>query len=322
MTGLIQGLRRWAFEPIDTAPMAALRIACGLLVLGWALSYLPDAQAFLSNTGLTTGPSGGTPGQWILPVVSPYGIVIVLALAAVALTVGWHTRVVSVLVAFLLIVVQRRDFSVGNGGDLLLRDLALYLTLMPAGETWSLDARRRGSQLRAPWGMRLLQIQLSLVYLFSVNLKISGALWQNGGAVGEALQIGDVLRIALPYPLTTSVTISAFLTYGTLLAESFLVLGLWFPKTRYYAVAVGLGLHLGIEATLLIGWFSLSILSCYFAFIPAHDLRRAVAWGQERWQRSTLAQRRRPPPPPPVRQKRPAPARRPAPSSRQPARRR
>ena len=35
-------------------------------------------------------------------------------------------------------------------------------------------------------------------------------------------------------------------------------------------------MHLGIEATLLIGWFSFAIVACYLAFVPADVLRRVV----------------------------------------------
>ena len=52
---------------------------------------------------------------------------------------------------------------------------------------------------------------------------------------------------------------------------------LWFSRTRWLAMAAGLAIHLGIEATLLIGWFSLTILSCYLAFVPADVLHRLRA---------------------------------------------
>ena len=271
---MIAAWRRWAFEPVDTAPMAALRIACGLLVLGWTVSLLPDAQAFLSDDGLTSGAVGGTRGWWSLPVVSPYGACGLLAVAAVALVLGWRTRVAAVVVAVLLVVLQRRDVYVLNSGDLLLRELAVFVALMPAGETWSLDARRRGSQLRAPWALRLLQLQVSALYLFSVVAKLHGTSWQDGTAVGKALQLEDLQRLVVPQGLATSVTLSALLTYGTLLVEAFLVVGLWLPRTRWWAMATGVAIHLGIEATLLIGWFSLTVICCYLAFVPAEVLRR------------------------------------------------
>ena len=271
---MINRWRRWAFAPVDTAPMAALRIACGLLVLGWTLSLLPDAQAFLGDDGLTQRPVDGSRGWWTLSVSSPYGACALLAAAAVALVVGWRTRIASVIVAFLLIALQRRDVYVLNSGDLLLRELALFVALMPAGETWSVDARRRGTRLRAPWALRLLQVQVSVLYLSSVTAKLHGTSWQDGSAVGKALQLDDLQRLVVPQSLATSVTVSALLTYGTLVAEAFLVVGLWLNKTRWLAIAAGIAVHLGIEATLLIGWFSLTVIACYLAFVPAEDLRR------------------------------------------------
>jgi len=273
----MNALRKWAFDPVDTAPMAALRIACGLLTLGWAVSLLPDVQPFLAEDGLTAAPVGGSAGWWTVPIgPPPYAAVCLLLLTSVGLILGWRTRVCSVLVAFLLIALQRRNVFVLNSGDLLLREMAIFVALMPAGECWSLDARRRGSRHRAPWALRLLQIQVSLLYLVSVTAKLGGDSWQNGTAVGKAVQLEDLQRLVLPEVLATSVTVSALLTYGTLLAEAFLIIGLWLPKARWWAMAAGVGIHLGIEATLLIGWFSLTVIACYLAFVPADALRRAV----------------------------------------------
>lgn len=294
-------VRRWLFGPLDTAPIAALRIACGLLVIGWTVSLLPDVHAFLSDDGLTRSAVNGTRGWWTVDLVSPWAAVALLLVAAVALLVGWHTRVASVLVWLLLIAVQRRDVYVLNSGDLLLRELAFYLALMPAGEVWSLDARRRGSSSpRAPWGLRLLQVQVSLLYFFSVVAKLHGDTWQDGTAVGRAVQLADLQRFVVPQSLATSVTVSALLTYGTLVIEGSLVFGLWLPRFRWYAMAAGVSIHLGIEATLLIGWFSLTVISCYLAFVPPETLRAAVDAVRARVRREPAAPVPAPLPPPPL----------------------
>jgi hypothetical protein len=275
--------RRWAFGPVDTAPMAALRIACGLLSLGWVLSLLPDVAAFLGDDGLTAHAVTGTRGWWTVALVSPYGALAVLGLAAIALTAGWHTRIAAVVVAVLLLVIQRRDVYVLNSGDLLLREMAFYVALMPAGEVWSLDARRRGtSSPRAPWGLRMLQLQISIVYLFSVAAKLHGDTWQDGTAVGRAVQLADLQRFVVPQGVATSVTVSALLTYGTLVVEGALVFGLWLPRFRWWVMAAGVSIHLGIEATLLIGWFSLTIICCYLAFVPGETLRAISGWALRR----------------------------------------
>jgi hypothetical protein len=149
--------------------------------------------------------------------------------------------------------------------------------LMPAGETWSLDARRRGAtRFRAPWALRLVQLQISGLYLFSVWAKVRGHAWNDGTAVGIALQLEDLQRFALPSAVTTSLLVSSVLTYSSLAVEASLAVGLWLPRLRYWVMAAGVGLHLGIEASLLIGWFSLAVIASYVVFVPADDLRRAV----------------------------------------------
>ena len=280
---MIAAWRRWAFEPVDAAPMAALRIACGLLVLGWAASLAPDAQTFLADDGTTPVPEGGTRGWWTVSLGSPLLALGVLAAAALALLVGWHTRVAAVVVALLLIALQRRNVFVLNSGDLLLREMAILVALMPAGEKWSLDARGRAPQPRAPWGLRLLQLQVSAVYLFSVVAKLSGEMWPDGTAVGVALQLEDMQRIPVPEALATSVAVSAAMTYGTLVVEAFLVFALWLPRARWVAIPAGVALHLGIESTMLIGWFSFTLIACYLAFVPAATIERLHERIRGRW---------------------------------------
>jgi hypothetical protein len=282
---------RWsnfAFTPVDTAPMAALRVAAGLLTMGWALSYLPDASFFLGPNGaLPYLPPAPGPGGWDHSIGSPVGALLLLAGVALLLTVGCFSRASAITVLVLLIAIQRRDPETLNSGDLLLRLLVFYVALMPSGECWSVDAwfaRRRGRepQLRAPWGLRLLQVQVSLIYFFAVWDKLRGQSWANGTAVGIVLQIGDLQRIAVPHALATWPAFAAMLTYGTLATEIFLVFGLWMRRTRWWAMGAGVALHLGIEATILIGWFSLAIIACYLAFVPAETLRALVARMQAR----------------------------------------
>jgi hypothetical protein len=257
--------------------MAALRIAVGILTIGWTLSLLPDAGTFLGSDGVQRGLPHYDSGAWVIELGSPYVVLIALLAAAVALTLGWRTRAVSVVVAVLLLALQRRDPWVLNSGDLLLRELAFFVMLMPAGETWSLDARRRGQErLRAPWALRLVQLQVSALYLFSVWAKVRGVDWNNGTAVGIALQLEDLQRFTLPAALSTSMLVSAALTYSSLLVEAALAVCLWLPRLRYPVMAAGIGLHLGIEASLLIGWFSLAVIASYLAFVPASDLRGVV----------------------------------------------
>lgn len=272
--------------------MAALRIAVGLLTAGWTLSLLPDAATFLGDTGIQPDLPPHPGGQWVVPLGQPYVVLGVLLVAAAALILGWRTQAAAVVVFVLLLAIQRRDPWVLNSGDVLLRELAFFVMLMPAGETWSLDARRSGIERhRAPWALRLVQLQISALYLFSVWAKVRGVSWNDGTAIGIALQLEDLQRVTVPAALSTSILVSTILTYASLLIEAALAVGLWLPRLRYPVMAAGVGLHLGIEATLLIGWFSLAVICSYLVFVQPEHLRAAVrrlhVLGAERLGRST-----------------------------------
>lgn len=289
VTRVVAWWNRFAFEPTDPAPMAAVRVAAGLLCLGWALSYLPDAAFFLGSHGAEpTVPATYLSGDWSVGIGPPVLALLLLAAAAVALTVGAGSRVASIVALVALTAIQRRNPETLNSGDELLRALVFYVVLMPSGECWSVDAwlRRRWRGLeprdRAPWGLRLLQIQVSVIYFFAVWDKLQGTSWANGTAVGMALQIEDLQRIALPHWLLVAPPFAALVTYGTLATEIFLVFGLWVPRLRWYAMGAGVALHLGIDATILVGWFSYAVIACYLAFVPAPVLRAAVAWVRNR----------------------------------------
>jgi len=143
--------RAFAFAPVDAAPMAALRIVVGLLTLGWAVSYLPDASFFLGSHGAVPHtPPWGANWSWTHGVGNPTLALVLLALAAVFMTVGLGSRAASIVVLVLLIAIQRRDVQTLNSGDLLLRVLVFYVILMPSGECWSLDARIRRRFGREP----------------------------------------------------------------------------------------------------------------------------------------------------------------------------
>lgn len=272
------GWQRWAFDPVDTASMAALRIAIGLVTLGWALSYLPSAEAFLSDDGLVpVRPDLGT-WAWNVDIGLPRLALGLLCAFALMLTLGWHTRVAAVAVVILLIAIQRRDLYTLNSGDVLVRNVALFVALMPSGETWSLDARRRNRPAvpRAPWALRMLQVQVSILYAAAVMAKLRGDAWNEGTAVGIALQLGDLQRFVVPEALSQSLLFSAALTYGTLVMETVLVFALWVPRWRLPAAIAGIMMHLGIDATLAVGWFSYALIAAYLAFAPPAATRRVV----------------------------------------------
>jgi hypothetical protein len=155
--------------------------------------------------------------------------------------------------------------------------------LAPSGAALSLDRRlavRRGRvdpgdvPLRAPWVLRLLQIQLSILYLSAVWFKVGGETWRDGTAVSYALRIENLQRFPLPDALTTSELASNVLTFGTLAIELSLGLLVWNRRLRPWILLAGVSLHLGIDYAIRVGFFSYAILVLYIAFIPPETMDR------------------------------------------------
>jgi hypothetical protein len=112
--------------------------------------------------------------------------------------------------------------------------------------------------------------------------------------VSYALRIGDVHRFPTPGFLADSVVLSELMTFGTLLLEISLAIFVWNRTLRPWVLALGVSLHLSIEFTMMVGFFSLLMLTTYLAFLPPETARRLVLGVRERLRRGMAALRRAP----------------------------
>jgi hypothetical protein len=121
-----------------------------------------------------------------------------------------------------------------------------------------------------------MQIQLSVLYLASVWTKLSGGTWNDGTAVSFALRLEDLQRFEAPHALATSELAANLLTYGTLAVEASLGVLVWNRTLRPWVLALGVGMHLAIDLTLRVGFFSFAVFVLYIAFVPPETATRAV----------------------------------------------
>ena len=282
----IEGWDRFWFRPTATSTLGLFRIAYGLVLTVWALSLLPDATSFFSEDGVM--PETSLDGwRWSLFAIDDSRATVlaamaVLVLAAICVTVGYRTRLATVITFLLLVSLRWRNIWVMNGGDSLLRHMGFFLMLAPAGASLSVDrwrhARDRFWELpaRAPWALRLIQIQISTVYLFTVWLKAQGDRWNAGTAVADSLRVDDLVRFELPWALTDSLLVANLLTYGTLAVELALAVLIWVRRARPYVIALGIALHLFIEVTMSLGFFSIVMMLGYLAFVPEEAATRFI----------------------------------------------
>lgn len=274
----LAGWNRFLFEPQSTAPMTLVRVAWGAVMAAWAVSLLPDIDPFFTEDALLYE-RDLRDGAWnLLPHLGweHAGLATCLLLLVTSLTtmVGWKTRLSAVIAVLCLVVLQRANTTIFNSGDLLLRLVGIAVVLSPCGLLWSVDAaldRRHGRArqlLRAPFGMRLLQLELAVGYLLSAWAKWRGSTWRDGTAIARALRIEDLQRFVAPEWLFDQSLLLKLLTWATLAFEATFIVLVWPRRLRLWVLGAGVLLHLSIDVFLDIGFFSLAILLAYLAFLP------------------------------------------------------
>ena len=158
-----------------------------------------------------------------------------------------------------------------NGGDALISVEAMFLALSSCGAALSLDQRRRtgsfwSAQCRAPWPLRLLQVQLSLIYVVNVQAKLSGKAWVDGSAASYAWRAWPLFPA--PEWLTSNALLANAASWGTILIELAIAILVWNRRWRPWVLAAGVMLHVAIMISLAVGFHSRAIFVLYLAFVP------------------------------------------------------
>jgi hypothetical protein len=271
------------FRPEPMYTLGLVRMAFGALAVMWTLWLLPILHDMLGPDGVAPQ-QPAVPGNWGVFEfwTSDQAILIgwaVLLVSAIALTLGWHSRVAAVLVFVLILSFLHRDPWVFNAGDSVVRIVALFIALSPCGTALSLDQRRRtgsfwSAQTRPIWPVRLMQVQLSIIYLSSVQIKMTGDSWTQGVAVSYALRLVDMQRLASPDWLTTNALIMNVATWAALAIELAVGVLVWNRRLRPWVLAAGVMMHLMIDIGILIGIFSYAMFVLYLAWVSPETVQR------------------------------------------------
>ena len=291
---------RFWFQPVESSTFALFRVAFGLLTLGYTLSLAPALFAFYSDDGILPAQPhySGTLAWGLLGIFSSDAAVVLfyflLLVGTIALVAGFQARIAALVVFICLISFGRRDPWVLNSGDLLVQVLAFYMLFMPSGAALSVDRwlgeprRFWEFPVRAVWPLRLVQVQVSILYLAAVWAKVRGVTWNDGTAVSYAFRIDDIARFPVPGFVTDSLVLANLLTYGTLAVELSIGILVWNRVLRPWVLLLGIGLHLGIDYAVRVGFFSYAVLVAYIAFIPPESARSLILAARDRLTGLTL----------------------------------
>ena len=279
-------------NPRPAWPLAIARIVIGVAIFGWATTMLFDVTSLLGEDAVLPTDLASERIRWItLDTATEIRFALAaLIVASLAIIGGWRPTVWLVIAFALMVTIQRRNPLILNSGDIILRDLTLLLALTPTGAALSFDRFRRHGRdglytagLVAPWGMRLVQLQMMVVYLFAFWSK-SGAEWREGIAVSTALRLQDLQRFGQLDVLVENIWMVAALTWGTLVVELMLGTLLWYKPLRPLLIVLGVLLHFTIDMYLLVGFFGLAMIGGLMTFLDADTIERAVRVRRERQQ--------------------------------------
>jgi hypothetical protein len=284
-------LSRWTrfwHEPVRAERLAITRIFLGLALLTDQLcQYLPYFEELWGPEGVgargVLDESSLSLWRWtVLLFTTENRTLLYLAFGVwVTLTVlfivGWHTRTVNVLLWFVTLCFINRNLLLRTYADSVLMAGLFLLMFAQSGRAFALDALHRPRQTGPPtaeaWPLRLLQIQLCIIYLSTGLAKLGGeeealtGTWWYGTSIHYTLNCTTMSRWSyaqLPLPLW----VTAPATYLSLGWEVFFPLLVLWRRTRKWALWFGVLFHLGIWLTIEVGWFSFYMLALYGVWIP------------------------------------------------------
>jgi hypothetical protein len=275
---------------LDLRSLAVFRIGLGVLLLADLVGRAADLGAHYTDEGVLPRSAIAAPRYVSLHLLGGSadfeGALFLLAgLCALALLVGWWTRLATAASWFLLMSLHARNPMVLQGGDTLLRLLLFWGMFLPLGARWSLDGLRRGG--RPPGdavvsaGSAALVLQICFVYWFSAALKSDPAWRSEGTAVYYALSLDQfatpLARYLLGFP-----GLLRGLTFATLAIEAAGPALLFVPfRTARVRLAVVVGFvlfHLvGLRLCLELGPFPWVCAVAWLALVPGRFWDRVAA---------------------------------------------
>src|SRR5215831_8788759 len=271
-------------------PIALFRILYGILVIAtlgllhsdWLDWYGVDGWLSLP-TALKLEPGHRLNLFTILPQSNAWveALFWMALVSAALLMLGLFTRISSILVFIFLTSLHHRNLYITHGGDTFLRLAGFFLIFAPAGAALSLDRLIRirrgiespGIQARSPWAQRMIQLQLSLLYLVTFLSKIKGAPWLQGTALFYVYHLDEFRRFPLPQWFFHP-TVLKLADWSALALEFSLGVLIWLKELRYLLLPLGLVFHLWLDYSLNIPLFQWDVLSAYVLFIDYDDLSR------------------------------------------------
>jgi hypothetical protein len=265
---------------LDLRSLATVRMAYGIIIFLDTLVRWTDLVPFYSDYGALPRRSLldlGWNEHWFSLHMASGNLLwtnflfLVQAAAALALLLGWHTRLATLISWILMISIHARNPMVLNGGDIYLRVFLFWMLFLPTGHRWSMDAKEgRGDHYKwmpdlagnSLYGMSALAvlIQVGMVYWFAALPKTDPSWTATFTATELALHLDQFVTPIGLYFRDTFTEHLALLTSLVILWEFWGPFLLFFPFDRGQVRILGIfgftALHTGFGMMMELGFFA------------------------------------------------------------------
>ncbi len=287
--GLGRAWNRFFFESGVPATCDRFRVAYSLVLIAYVVGLGADLELFHSTTGLLTYEASRSvidpdTSAWLLalaPNSDPWLWTCYASLlgCSVALLSGIRPRTMAVLVFALLVSFQHRNILLLDGEDCLFRMFALLLCFMPLSRGFRVFGSLRSSEsgeavavTSRAWALRLVQVQMCLVYFVSGIHKLRGSDWLQGHALYYISRLDDLFGLfPLPGFLLESPDIGRLLSWSLVPFEILLPFALWTERTRLVALVAALSFHASLAYSMNLFFFHYVMAAGLVAFTRPGD---------------------------------------------------
>lgn len=295
------------FTPTSPSTLSVIRVLAGAMLLYTHLVWTMDLTSFFGPDGWLPaemlheyvtqmndpdGPNGPeepiTRFNWthFSFVTSPklmWTVHIVALVVFLLLTLGLFSRTMALL-SFLFAVSYAHRITPGAyfGLDKVNTMLAMYLMIGPCGARYSLDRLwrlKRGAPAEVPpattanLAIRLIQVHMCVIYLFSGIGKLHGYQWVEGEASWLSFALFEYQSIDMTW-LGRYPKLLNFLTHATVFWELSYCALIWPRLTRPWMLLMAVFVHGGIILFLGMPTFGLAMLIGNLAFVSPKTIRK------------------------------------------------
>jgi len=279
---------RFWFSPRSVINITWIRILLGVTALLWGLALIPDFGTFFFDGELFAAPryTSNRMGvlRWLQQDWAAVTVLGVQLVSSLLVMTGRLVRVAAPALFYSILSLQQDITVLMNASDNLLRLWAFYFAvfaILTPSRYLSVGPRgikRADGSRRWPvgpaWLLRIMQLQLTIIYLDTAIEKSTGSRWHNGTAASIALGLEEFQRFYIPDIVRENVIIGNIGTWIAIGLEVTLPLLLWNRRTRVLGIVLGVGMHFAFDYAMRLGYFFPGMLIGYIAFMRPGDWQR------------------------------------------------